>query len=101
MPIDYGNFSSKQSSGQPFDPHGQAALLLVESLIHVLRERSIITTGEAIEVVTTALDVQADYAEAADGSEETRQSYALLSGIAESLQLDLRGPEGVMRANDP
>ncbi len=71
------------------DPHGHAALLLVESLIHGLLERSIISTGDAIEIVETADSVQVDVAEAADGHGAPMwRSHALLSSIAESLKRD-------------
>ncbi len=71
------------------DPHGQAALLLVESLIHGLLERSILSVTDAIEIVSTADDVQVDVATAADGHGAPMwQSHALLTTILESLKVD-------------
>ena len=71
------------------DPHGQAALLLVESLIHGLLARSIISNGDAIDIVEGADSVQVEMAEAADGaSAPMLRSHALLSAIAESLKYD-------------
>lgn len=71
------------------DPHGQAALLLVESLIHGLITRSIISNGDAIEIVEIADSVQVEVAEAADGAGAPMwRSHALLSAIADSLKLD-------------
>lgn len=69
--------------------HGRAALVLVESLIHVLIERSALTIEDAMDIVATALEVQAEVAEAADGAGQVMwQSHSLLSAIAKSLQND-------------
>ncbi len=71
------------------DPHGVAALLLVESLIHGLLERSILSVTEAIEIVATADEVQVDVAKAADGHGAPMwRSHALLTTILESLKVD-------------
>ena len=69
------------------DAHGQAALLLVESLIQGLLERSMISVDDAIDIVETANDVQVDVAEAADGHGAPMwRGHALLSSIAASLK---------------
>ncbi|WP_174298911.1 hypothetical protein [Sphingomonas bacterium] len=71
------------------DPHGQAALLLVESLIHGLLARSIITLGDAIDIVETADSVQVEVAEAADGAGAPMwRSHALLTAMISSLKSD-------------
>lgn len=71
------------------DAHGQAALLLTESLIHGLIERSILSTSEAIDIVESADSVQVEVAETADGHGAPMwRSHALLSAIAESLKID-------------
>jgi hypothetical protein len=49
------------------DTHDHAALLLAESLIHGLLERSMINVANAIEIVEAADSVQVEVAEAADG----------------------------------
>lgn len=76
---------------RPSDARGQAALILVESLIHGLIARSVLTTEASLEIVTSAVDVQADYAdEAVDGlALEMRHSQVLLSAIADSLRIDI------------
>ncbi|MGI4730423.1 MAG: hypothetical protein ACRYFW_01590 [Janthinobacterium lividum] len=80
------------------DAHGQAALLLTESLIHGLLARSIISIGDAIEIVETADEVQVQVAEAADGAGAPMwQSHALLSAIAESLKYDIDGRSSPLR----
>ncbi|MBB5713114.1 hypothetical protein FHT02_004377 [Sphingomonas xinjiangensis] len=71
------------------DPHGHAALLLVESLIHGLCENSTLSVGQAVEITERAISVQFDQAEAADGEGAPLwRSHALLSVIAASLQVD-------------
>ena len=42
--------------------HGRAALLLVESLIHSLVEKAVLTRAEAIEVIDVAIDVEEEVA---------------------------------------
>lgn len=80
------------------DAHGQAALLLTESLIHGLLARSIISIDDAIEIVETADEVQVQVAEAADGAGAPMwQSHALLSAIAESLKYDVDGSSSPLR----
>ena len=72
-----------------FHAHGQAALLLVESLIHGLCEKATLSTEEAIEITERAINIQAEQAEAADGAGEPMwRSHALLSSIAASLKID-------------
>ena len=72
------------------DAHGQAAMLLVESLIHGLIARDVITVADAVEIVDIASEVRADTA--ADGGEsplEQRISLDLLQAISASLGRDL------------
>jgi hypothetical protein len=71
--------------------HGRAALLLVESLIHGLCEKEVLTAGEAVEIAERALEVQFDQAEAADGAGAPMwRSHDVLSGITASLRIDDR-----------
>lgn len=68
------------------EPHGQAALILVESLIHQLIEKSILTPGDAIDIVGSAIDVQTDIvADEEARSAEMAQAHLLLSSILRSL----------------
>lgn len=64
----------------------QAALLLVESLIHALIARSIITTVEAIEVVETALDAD----EELKAEATSPHSRLNLDAVLQSLNADVR-----------
>lgn len=76
------------------DPHGQAALLLVESLIHGLCENEILDMKQIIEIAERALDVQGDKAEAADGEVGPMwRSHELLNAITMSLKVDERAPD--------
>ena len=62
-------YADARSSGP--DAHGQAAMLLVESLIQGLIARSVITVADAVELVDTAAEVTealaADAASPLDG----------------------------------
>ncbi|QGN54635.1 hypothetical protein [Novosphingobium sp. Gsoil 351] len=71
------------------DPQGQAALLLVESLIHGLCENGILDLQQVIEIAERALDVQKDVAEAADGDAAPMwRAHQLLTAITASLKVD-------------
>ena len=50
--------SSNTPAANGPDAHGQAALLLAESLLHGLVARALISPREAIEIVEIAADVQ-------------------------------------------
>lgn len=72
------------------DAHGQAALLLAESLLHMLVENKALTNGQAIEVVRIAAEVKVEVAVAAGESNgRMRESLALLSRMESSLKADL------------
>jgi hypothetical protein len=72
------------------DPYGQSALLLVESLIHGLVARSILTLDEAVDVLTVALDVKDEIAADLGDSQYTKdKSMELLAAIRASLSNDL------------
>lgn len=84
------NGSTMRSDGHPLaDPHGQAALLLVESLIHGLCENATLDTQQAIEIAERALEVQFEHAETTDADAAPMwRSYQLLTNIAASLKVD-------------
>lgn len=72
------------------DASGHTAMLLVESLIHGLIERSVITVEDAVDVVDTAADVNEDMAaEAHITAFAALRARNLLAGIAQSLTIDL------------
>jgi hypothetical protein len=71
------------------DAHGQAALLLTESLIHTLVENSTLTNVEAVELIRIAAEVKVEVATAAHESDSRMQeSLALLSKMASSFETD-------------
>lgn len=70
--------------------HGQAALLLVESLIHALVARNVVDVAGAIEVVDIAASV-GDDSDAEVGRSMRQSISALLTPIANSLRFDLPG----------
>lgn len=53
------------------DASGQAALLLAESMLHILVEAGTLTRDQALDAVRTAVCVQADAAAGASGSDTT------------------------------
>jgi hypothetical protein len=74
------------------DPHGQAALLLVESLIHGLIASPALTVAEAVEIVDVAVEVKADIAADMGESRLTlEKSLPLLKAISTSLTRDIPG----------
>ncbi len=90
MPSNDNEFSHQSVSPDLQDAHGQAALILVESLMHGLMEQCVLNVGDSVEVVESAIEVQAAIAEAADGASENMwRSHALLSTIATSMRRDL------------
>lgn len=72
------------------DAHGQAAMLLIESLIHGLIARDVITAADAVEIVDIAIDVKVDGAtDQGDSPASLRKSIALLDAIGNSLSRDV------------
>ena len=70
--------------------HGEAALLLVESLIHGLVACKVISVGDAVEVVDIALDSHVEVEIDRQGSKSAVLGpAALLEQIGASLQHDL------------
>jgi hypothetical protein len=91
MPTNDNDPTVQSAMCSPADAHGQAALLLVESLIHGLCEKSALSAREAVEIAERAISVQSDQAEAATAAEEAAvmwRAHALLSSILTSLRID-------------
>ena len=68
--------------------YGEAALLLVESLIHGLVARSRLSMGEAVEIVQIALDAQIGISDERGDPEPMRPAVRHLRAIAASLSID-------------
>lgn len=68
------------------DAHGQAAMLLVESLIHELIAQQVITVASAVEIVDTAAEVKVEKADdLGDSPANLLASLRLLEAISFSL----------------
>jgi hypothetical protein len=66
-------------------------MLLVESLIHALIAHSVITVGEAIEIVEVAAEVKREVAaDLGDSPATMRKSLSILSSISASLKQDIQ-----------
>ena len=77
-------------AGTECDAHGQAAMLLVESLLHGLILRDVIAVEDAIEIVDTAAEVKAELvAEAGLSPAVQDKSLAALDAIRASLRQDI------------
>lgn len=71
------------------DAHGQAALLLAESILHALVEGRMLSTDEAIAVVRTASEVKVEVALAAHESKGRMvESLNLLAAIGKTFEAD-------------
>ncbi len=56
------------------DAHGQAAMPLVESLIHGLVARAVFSVGDAVEIVDGAAEIHQEIADEAGASPATKES---------------------------
>ena len=54
-----GQYTSHVGSAGP-SPHGLAALLVVESLMHAIVEKGLISSDEAFDIIEAAAEVEAD-----------------------------------------
>lgn len=85
--------SAKGGRAEP-DAHGQAALLLAESTLHLLVETRVISNAGARGVVRSACEVKIEVAEATGESDRRmHESLALLDKIGASFAADGRAGE--------
>ena len=71
------------------DGSGHAAILLVESLLHSLIARSVITVKDAIEIVEVAAETEDDIAaDQGDLPKNSRTPQTILTSISASLRFD-------------
>ena len=86
---DNDGFDKRPPREEP-DAHGQAALILAESILHTLIETRTFTREQALQVIQTAVEVKIDVAtEARETNGRMQESLALLSMIARSLETDI------------
>ena len=80
------------------DAHGQAAMLLVESLIHGLIARSVIKVADAVEIVGIAAEVKEEIAaDLGDSAATMEKSLAILGAVRASLANDLAAEKPMLR----
>lgn len=79
------------------DPHGQAALLLVESLIHVMVENGLLTREEALDAVRTSTEVKTEIAE---GDREPRPVALASLALLKEICLSFDHIRGLRREGD-
>lgn len=71
------------------DAHGEAALLLVESLIHELLKASVLSNAQAITIVQSAIEVQCEIDDERGCDPATASMpVQLLGAIAQSIATD-------------
>lgn len=89
IPMNDLETSAPSPQRPPPDAHGQAGLLLAESILHSLVASGTWTTAQAIETVEVAADVKLEVATLEhEPVDIMRHSLALLAGISESLNSD-------------
>lgn len=67
------------------DPHGQAALMLCESLTLLLVERGVIHKDQATEAIDDVIDVKREIAGTRESVVVSMTSIALLRDVAQSI----------------
>lgn len=68
---------------------GEAALLLVESLIHGLIGKSILSAAEAVEIIEVAAEIRSEMAaERGESGRAWERSQLLLTAMSSSLRHD-------------
>ena len=85
---DNGFGPNGHGSGQGRHPHGQAALLLTESLMHILVENGTISREQFIEVVEGAAEVERELSQAGAAHPEDG-SGSLLYPMADAFRQEL------------
>jgi hypothetical protein len=66
------------------DPHGQVALMLCESILHVLVEEGVISNDKALEVIDGVIELAREDDEMARRRSASRSVVQLLEQIAQS-----------------
>jgi hypothetical protein len=87
------NIGGESQSPNPKEPdaHGQAALMLVESILHALVEARTITSEGALSIVESAQEVEEEIGKDQGNSRDAiTQSRHLLGRMATSFGSDLR-----------
>lgn len=91
MTNDPNNAAPSAPRAGPVEPdaHGQAALLLAESILHALVETQTLTVEAALSIIETTCEVKVEVAEQAGESRgRMQESLALLQAISASFAVD-------------
>ena len=67
------------------DPHGQAALMLCESLMLLLVEQGIVSRNQVVEAISDIIDVKREIAGTRESVVVSVTSIALLRDVAQSV----------------
>ena len=67
------------------DPHGQAALMLCESLMLLLVEQGIVSKTQAVEAIDDIIELKREIAGARESVVVSMASIALLRDVAQSV----------------
>lgn len=79
-----------------FEPYGEAALILVESLIHGLLARGVLSIAEVQDIVDIAVTSQTEVDKERQGNLLPSTATIFLTEIAASLRIDARGDPDVI-----
>jgi hypothetical protein len=71
----------------PSDPQGRVALMLCESVLHVLIEEGVLTKAKAIEAIETVVELTREIAEVGPPDITNHAATHLVEAIAESFAL--------------
>ena len=85
----------------PHEASGEAALLLVESLIHGLVARSGLSLTEAVEIVQNAVDAQVEISDARGDPEAGRARAYYISLLSRPVSGSTRRPRVTGRSSIP
>jgi hypothetical protein len=87
-----GNDDAMASSTAKTPDYGQPAMLLIESLIHGLIARSLLSVQDAIEIIDGAADVREEIGlDRDEAPAELAKSLAILRSVSKSLAPDIEG----------
>ncbi|MBD8547703.1 hypothetical protein [Sphingomonas sp. CFBP 8760] len=83
----HADSSFRQDTHPQPDAQGQAALLLIESLIHSLLDNGALTKPQALEAIDSAMQVKEESAaEEKEPTHTLRRSLALLGNMQQSIE---------------
>jgi hypothetical protein len=87
---DYPPKSENAAQREEPDAHGQAALLLAESILHALVETKTLSLAAALSVIQTTCEVKVEVAEReGESSRRMHESLGLLKAMSKSFAADV------------